>query len=109
MLSSINYLRLHFGMSTFTRRRQQIITSSGRMKHVSPPILCEWICEAWKSISIVLIKKSFKVTGISDRIHGTEDSIICEDIDCASDDKDNRLEISSQTLQMRFVCAITNF
>lgn len=72
------------------------LTPTGRIKRPSLELVCEWICAAWDMISPDVILKSFKKTGISSELDGTEDDAIwngrdtCEsDSDCgASSDSD---------------------
>jgi hypothetical protein len=38
--------------------------------------MCWWILETWRSISQDMIAKSFKVTGISSKMDGSEDDFL---------------------------------
>jgi hypothetical protein len=48
-------------------------TPMGKIKRPDVEQLCEWIREAWASISPVLIENSFKKCGISNELDGMED------------------------------------
>ena len=38
--------------------------------------MCEWVKEAWKELSVQLIKKSFLVCGVTASVDGTDDNQI---------------------------------
>lgn len=57
-------------------RTHQETTKTGRPKRASLPEVCRWILEAWRCISAEFVTKSFKVTGISCDLDGTEDDAI---------------------------------
>lgn len=52
---------------------------TGKIQKPSIEILCSWIVKAWDQISSEIIQKSFKKTGISNALDGTEDHLIYED------------------------------
>ncbi|MEW8546413.1 MAG: hypothetical protein AB2693_23085, partial [Candidatus Thiodiazotropha sp.] len=52
-------------------------------------ILLQWVKEAWESLSINIIVRSFKRTGISNQMDGTEDEKLWYESD---DDEDDELE-----------------
>jgi hypothetical protein len=51
-------------------------TPTGRLKRVTLMEMCRWILEAWRSISQDMIAKSFEVTGISNKMDGSEDDFL---------------------------------
>lgn len=74
------------------------ITPTGRIKWASLPEVCRWILQSWAAISTGMVTKSFKVTGISNALDGTEDDYVCNRLmdiesDDASEDKtDSEIE-----------------
>jgi hypothetical protein len=61
---------------------------SGITKHTTSPTVCEWILAAWCSISPEIVKKSFKVIGISNEMDGSKDFMI-NNINNESESNDN--------------------
>lgn len=59
-------------------------TPTGRLRRASLQLVCSWILNAWRAVSADIIVKSFKVTGISNAMDGTEDDLIHERADDAS-------------------------
>lgn len=49
------------------------LTPTGKVKRPSPEQVCEWIATSWSLISSEMIVKSFRKTGISNALNGTED------------------------------------
>jgi hypothetical protein len=64
------------------------LRSRTRMKGIPLPTVCEWILAAWCSISPEIVEKSYKVTGISNEMDGSEDFMI-NDNDNESESNDN--------------------
>lgn len=56
-------------------------TPTGRLRRASLQLVCSWILNAWRAVSTDIIVKSFKVTGISNAMDGTEDDWIHERAD----------------------------
>lgn len=54
-------------------------TPTGRLKKAPLATVAQWIVSAWDSISSDLTSKSFKVTGISNNLDGTEDDLVFEE------------------------------
>jgi hypothetical protein len=54
----------------------QKTTPTGCLKRATLTEMCQWILEAWQSISQDMIVKSFKVTGISNKMDGSEDNFL---------------------------------
>ena len=52
-------------------------------------VLLQWVKEAWESLSVDIVIKSFKKTGISNEMDGTEDDELWYE---SSDDEDGDLE-----------------
>jgi hypothetical protein len=52
--------------------------SSSRMNLALMPIVCKWILAAWFSVSPETMEKSFRVTGNSNGMDGSEDFMINE-------------------------------
>uniref|UniRef100_A0A6B0UZR7 Putative pogo transposable element n=1 Tax=Ixodes ricinus TaxID=34613 RepID=A0A6B0UZR7_IXORI len=79
-----------------------VLTPGGKIKRPSIEMLCEWILEAWKMIPAEIIVKSFKKTGISNRLDGTEDHLLCDhdDNDAASNIEDATI-VRSRSLPTR--------
>lgn len=65
-------------------------TPTGRLKRASLVDVCGWILEAWSAVSFKIVENSFKVTGISNKLDGTEDDVIWEsrqdDVQTSSDE-----------------------
>lgn len=57
------------------------LTPAGKIRRPSIDMLCRWILEAWSVIPCELIVRSFKKTGISNSLDGTEDDAIWDDDD----------------------------
>jgi hypothetical protein len=49
---------------------------TGHLKRATLTEMCRWILEAWQSISQDMIAKSWKVTGISNKMDGSEDDFL---------------------------------
>lgn len=60
-------------------------TPTGRIKRPSMELMCQWIGEAWDMISPKIVVRSFKKTGISNDLDGTEDDILWNDTDVVED------------------------
>lgn len=56
------------------------LTPTGKIRKPSVELLCEWILRAWDMISSKVIEKSFKKTGISNALDGTEDDFLWRDV-----------------------------
>lgn len=54
-------------------------TPTGRLKRASLATVLGWILSAWSSISTDIVCQSFKVTGISNSLDGTEDDFLWSD------------------------------
>uniref|UniRef100_A0A023GJZ4 Putative tigger transposase n=1 Tax=Amblyomma triste TaxID=251400 RepID=A0A023GJZ4_AMBTT len=65
---------------------QHDLTPSGKIRRPSVEMLCSWITEAWSSIPDEVVAKSFKKTGISNALDGTEDDFLWDCEDAPSDD-----------------------
>lgn len=59
--------------------------------------VCAWILHAWRSLSVDTISKSFRVTGLSNAMDGTQDDQLWEHADEASssDSGESADELSS--------------
>lgn len=71
------------------------LTPTGKIKRPSVELVCSWVLEAWRSLPDDLIAKSFKKTGISNAMDGSEDdqlwecnSEVASDLDDGSSDSD---------------------
>lgn len=53
-------------------------TPTGRLKRAPLATVAEWVLRAWSSVSLDIVAKSFKVTGISNNLDGTEDDLVWE-------------------------------
>ena len=51
----------------------QSLTPTGRLRRPTIKQVCQWVLNAWDGIKQEVIKKSFKKTGISNALDGTED------------------------------------
>jgi hypothetical protein len=51
-------------------------TPTSRLKRATLMEMCQWILEAWRSILQDMIMKSFKVTGIYNKMDGSEDNFL---------------------------------
>lgn len=60
------------------------LTATGKVKRPALQTVCEWIVQAWDMVPASVILKSFKVTGISSALDGTEDDLLWLDR-CSSD------------------------
>uniref|UniRef100_A0A6B0U635 Putative pogo transposable element n=1 Tax=Ixodes ricinus TaxID=34613 RepID=A0A6B0U635_IXORI len=58
------------------------LTPSGRIKRPPLETVCEWVLAAWDMVSPGIVESSFKKTGLSNALDGTEDDAIWN----ASDD-----------------------
>lgn len=58
--------------------------------------MCDWILAAWCSTSPKIVEKSFKVTGISNDMDGSEDFMI-NDIEKEGESNDNGWQWMAQT------------
>lgn len=84
------------------------MTPGGKIKKPSVEILCSWVIEAWSMISPEIIVRSFKKTGISNALDGTEDDVVHENDegdhaeagnesdDAAMSDEDGSLDSGSE-------------
>lgn len=52
------------------------LTPGGKIKRPSIEMLCKWVLGAWNMIPGDVIVESFKETGISNRLDGTEDHLL---------------------------------
>lgn len=57
------------------------LTPTGKIRRPSIDMLCGWILEAWSEIPGDMIIRSFKKTGISNSLDGTEDDALWADDD----------------------------
>jgi hypothetical protein len=65
---------------------------TGRSKSAMLTVMCQWTLEAWRSISQDTIAKSFKVTGICNKMDRNEDDFPWHQSDeesCQEDATDN--------------------
>lgn len=73
-------------------------TPTGRLKRASLQQVCEWILSAWSAVSFEVVAKSFKVTGISNCMNGTEDDRLWEDADAEVSSSENEESDSEMEL-----------
>lgn len=73
------------------------LTPTGRLRRPSLTLICSWIIKAWDSIPEDLIKKSFKKTGISNALDGSEDDklFVSEDEAASASDEDSPFDSSN--------------
>ena len=62
-------------------------TAGGRKRRAELDVICNWIREAWEEIPEQLIKKSFLKYSITNSMDGTEDDILWQDDENATDDE----------------------
>ena len=55
---------------------EKSLTPAGNLRPPSKAIVVDWVKSAWQSVSSDVIRKSFRVTGISLKTDGSEDSEI---------------------------------
>ena len=60
------------------------LTKGGKIKTTPIEKVCEWIIRAWGLITPEIVERSFKKTGISCALDGSEDDAIRETIDPAN-------------------------
>ena len=48
-------------------------TPAGNSRQPSKLLVCQWVVEAWKTISKELIQKSFRVCGLTTALNGSQD------------------------------------
>ena len=51
-------------------------TPAGNSRPPSKLLVCQWVVEAWKTISKELIQKSFRVCGLTTALNGSQDEEI---------------------------------
>ena len=51
-------------------------TPSGKVRRPFLELMCSWIIQSWTLITRDIISKSFKKTGISNALDGSEDDIL---------------------------------
>lgn len=69
-------------------------TPGGKIKKPTLNQMCEWILSAWRSISPAIVERSFKKTGISNSLDGSEDDACFADRLAAATDDDATSEES---------------
>ncbi|KAG0439737.1 hypothetical protein HPB47_016544, partial [Ixodes persulcatus] len=52
---------------------------TGRLKRAPLATVLSWIPSAWSSVSMDVVSRSFKLTGISNSLDGAEDDCLWED------------------------------
>lgn len=57
------------------------LTPAGKIRRPTIDMLCRWILEAWSVIPSEMVVRSFKKTGISNSLDGSEDDALWEDDD----------------------------
>lgn len=67
------------------------LTPTGKIKRPSIELLCTWIMTSWDSVKMESVRNSFKKTGISNALDGSEDDALWNN-DCTLSDTE---EISS--------------
>ena len=60
---------------------------AGRKQRAELDVICNWIRQAWEEIPEQLIKKSFLKCSITNSMDGTEDDILWQDDENATDDE----------------------
>jgi hypothetical protein len=68
-----SYIRCSY---TEWAQKKHETTPMGHLKRAMLTEMCWWILEAWQSILQDMIAKSFKVTGISNEMDGSEDDFL---------------------------------
>ncbi|EEC02776.1 hypothetical protein IscW_ISCW003280 [Ixodes scapularis] len=68
------------------------LTPSGRIKRPPVETVCEWVLTAWDMASPIIVESSFKKTGLSKALDGTEDDAIWNESD--DDNRDDRSHCS---------------
>lgn len=62
------------------------LTKGGKIKKPSIETVCEWIVRSWELITPQIVKRSFKKTGISCALDGSEDDALWETNDSEGED-----------------------
>lgn len=57
------------------------LTPKGNRRPPSKELILKWVKESWDEVSPDVVRKSFKVTGISNELDGTEDDLLGGDSD----------------------------
>lgn len=58
---------------------QKSYTPTANMRAASLSTLCSWVLDAWRSLPIEMVVRSFKKCGISNSTDGTEDKMLWEE------------------------------
>ena len=59
----------------------RILTKGGNRKPADRNLILRWIKECWDEVTPDIIRKSFKTTGISNSLDGTEDDLLFQNND----------------------------
>ena len=63
------------------------LTPCRKIKRPLIEVLCAWVINSWNLIKAEIMVKSFKKTGISNSLDGTEDDAVWENDSCVSDNE----------------------
>ena len=55
---------------------QKFYTIGGNVKAPDIETVCQWVIDAWQSVDVQIIQKSFQVCGITNAVDGSEDDLI---------------------------------
>lgn len=67
-------------------------TPAGKKKTPSRNLVLHWVKQAWCDIPEEMVRRSFRVCGISNTLHGTEDDAIYEEMPEFADEEDEEMD-----------------
>ena len=76
---------MHQEWANWTEAPTLHVTPAGRVKRPSIFNVCEWVKNSWQRVKNETIIKSFKKSGISNALDGSEDDILYEESDASSE------------------------
>ena len=74
-------------------------TAQGNLKKPDRQDVINWVSFSWESVCDEVIEKSFKITGISNRLDGSEDNLVDDQIPFEIDDED---ELRREAIDIQF-------
>lgn len=78
---------------------EHTFTPAGRMRKPTVKLMLAWISEAWKQLSEGIIIRSFRKTGISNMMDGTEDDLTWDEDEEDDDAELNMPGFSAETVE----------
>ena len=89
----MSFSRWMFASTNHQINKEKSLTKSGHIKSASLPTVCQWVLDSWHEVTQTCVSYSFKKCGISNKMDGTEDDLLGQDLESEDRDSDRMSEM----------------